>query len=424
MFGQKLYFFDQEERTRARRRRKPVDQLPFSLPFTGVSGTLKVEAYLRQQIKISEAKRDSLPQTPEQGTGNNEDKAFDVQNVRTKDVSQENEQAVTKTSRRGKIFATFSDYNEPDEEEDTQRFLFEENKFAAPNLLAHLGRILEILYETQADKSNNVSARERSFDNWANLTTSNNRYLDVSTSNFNLRAIGISIPFHLAEKLKWNFEQLIVNTVYTKRVWQTIGYKHQASGLQSVSEELPNSPQQVMSEFQDITESKSGGEVDNNDGTASPGKRDSVSTPGKKSKKASEESRTPESPETLHDGNKRGSISAGLKKSRKSTDEQLQKPFIKVEPAGDNKQENTTRKSQDSSNDQLLKPTLATLVDVVKQETATSMKAEETNVRDGEPPKSVQGFRRESLKMVNVTKAPKTRLEKYKYIPDKASLGE
>ena len=90
MFGQKLYFFDQEERTRARRRRKPVDQLPFSLPFTGVSGTLKVEAYLRQQIKISEAKRDSLPQTPEQGTGNNEDKAFDVQNVRTKDVSQEN----------------------------------------------------------------------------------------------------------------------------------------------------------------------------------------------------------------------------------------------------------------------------------------------------------------------------------------------
>ena len=60
------------------------------------------------------------------------------------------EQAVTKTSRRGKIFATFSDYNEPDEEEDTQRFLFEENKFAAPNLLAHLGRILEILYETQS----------------------------------------------------------------------------------------------------------------------------------------------------------------------------------------------------------------------------------------------------------------------------------
>ena len=61
---------------------------------------------------------------------------------------------------------------------------------------------------------------------------------------------------------------------------------------------------------------------------------------------------------------------------------------------------------------------------MVKQESTTSMKAEETNVRDGEPPKSLQGFRRESLKMVNVTKAPKTRLEKYKYIPDKASLGE
>ena len=112
--------------------------------------------------------------------------------------------------------------------------------------------------------------------------------------------------------------------------------------------------------FKILQSLKSGGEVDNNDGTASPGKRDSVSTPGKKSKKASEESRTPESPETLHDGNKRGSISAGLKKSRKSTDEQLQKPLIKVEAAGDNKQENTTRKSQDSSNDQLLKPTLAT----------------------------------------------------------------
>lgn len=422
MFGQKLYFFDQEERTRARRRRKPVDQLPFSLPFTGVSGTLKVEAYLRQQIKISEANRDSLPETPEQGTGINEDKPFDAQNVRTKDVPQDNEQAVTKASRRGKIFATFSDYNEPDEEEDTQRFLFEENKFAAPNLLAHLGRILEILYETQADK-NNVGARGRTLDNWANLTTSNNRYLDVSTSNFNLRAIGITIPFHLAEKLKWNFEQLIVNTVYTKRVWQTIGYKQQASGLQSVSEELPNSPQQVMSEFQDVTESKSGREVDN-DGTASPGKRDSVSAPGKKSKKVTEESKTPDSPETLHDSLKRGSIPTGLKKSRKSTDEQLQNPLVKVETTVDNKQENTTRKSQDSSNDQILKPTLATLADMVKQESATNVKAEETSVREGELPKSVQGFRRESLKVVNVAKAPKTRLEKYKYIPDKASLGK
>ena len=419
--GQKLYFFDQEERSRVRRRRKPVDQLPFSLPFTGVSGTLKVEAYLRQQMKISEATRDILPQTPEQG---NDDKAFDAHNVKTKVVPQENEQAVARTARRGRMFATFSDYNEPDEEEDTQRFLFEENKFAAPNLLAHLGRILEILYETQADKNSAASARGRTFDNWANLTTSNNRYLDFSTSNFNLRAIGISIPFHLAEKLKWNFEQLIVNTVYTKRQWQTIGYKQQATGVQSVSEELPNSPQQVMSEFQEATESGRDVDNDDNSGTASPGKGDTVSALGMKSKKGPEDSKTPDSPEVLRDDQKRGSIAAGLKKSRKSTDEQLEKPLIKLGGIVDDKQENTIRKSQDSSADQLLKPTLASLADMVKQESSAAVKAEENNVRDGEVPKSVQGFRRESLKSVNLGKTPKTRLEKYKYIPDKSSLGK
>ncbi len=422
MFGNRhnLYFFDQERRTCVRRKRKSVDQLPFSLPYTGVSGTLKVEAYLRQQLKISEATGDSLPQTPDT---NNEDKAVD--NNKTKDAKEESEQAAAKTTRRGKIFATFSDYNEADEEEDTQRFLFEENKFAAPNLLAHLGRILEILYETQADKSN-ASARGRAFDNWANLTTSNNRYLDVSTSNFNLRAIGISIPFHLAEKLKWNFEQLIVNTVYTKRLWQTVGYKHQAT-TQSVSEELGNSQQQVMSELREVTEPKSGGDIDNNeDDGKTHGKRDSISGAGKKSKKATEE--TPDSPEVFQCSGKRGSTSAALKKQRKSTDEQVQKPVINIETTDDDKQENTSspkNKSQDLTDDETLKPALAVAAfcDALKVESSSNVKDKETKLKDGELLKSVQAFRRESLKIGNARKTPKTRLEKYKYMPDKSNLG-
>jgi hypothetical protein len=419
MFGYKhnLYFFDQESRIRARRERKPVDQLPFNLPYTGVSGTLKVEAYLRQQIKISAAAGDSSPQTPDT---NNEDKAVDVQNNKTKDVSlpQESEQAVSKTTRRAKLFATLSDYNEADEEEDTQRFLFEENKFAAPNLLAHLGRTLEILYETQVDQ-NTVSARGRTFDNWANLTTSNNRYLDVSTSNFNLHAIGISIPFHLAEKLKWNFEQLIVNTVYTKRQWQTTGYKQQATA-QSVSE--ANSQQQAMSELRE--ESKSGGDVDNseNDGKISRGKRDSFS---KKSKKTTEDAKTLENSEASHNTPKRGSFSGAFKKSQKSTDEPPQKPLINVEVVTDNKQENTSspiKMSQDSLGDLLLKPSVSVvaLADVLKQDSTSNMKDKEIKI--GELPNSVQGFRRESVRCVNVAKTPRTRLEKYKYIPDKSSL--
>ena len=429
MFGrrQNLYFFDQESKTRVKRARKPVDQLPFSLPYTGVSGTLKVEAYLRQQIKISEAAGDSgVPQTPEQGTNKN-DKAVDNEN-KTKDtcLQQEDEQPVSRTTRKGKLFTTFSDYNEPDEEEDTQRFLFEENKFAAPNLLAHLGRMLEILYETQADESR-VNARGRSFDNWANLTTSNNRYLDITTSNFNLRAIGISIPFHLTEKLKWNFEQLILNTVYTKRQWQTTGYKHQATRLQSVSEELTN---QVMSELHETGESKSSpGDIDDheNNGKAGHGKRDSISAAAKKSKKSTEDVKiSHEQLETPPDGGKRGSISSALKKSRKSTDEQHEKTLVNIETVTDNKPDDNqsmVKKSEESHGDQLLKPNHTTSSASLKQESNTDIKNEETNIKDGELPKSVQGFRRETLKCINAMKTPRTRLEKYKYIPDKSSLG-
>ena len=397
--GHKLYFYDQERRIHARRQRKPIEQLPFSLPFTGVSGTLKVEAYLRQQLKISETVGESSAQTPDT---NNDDK---VENIKTKDVSLQEEQPGAKTTRKGKLFTTFSDYNEPDEE-DTQRFLFEENKFAAPNLLAHLGRVLEALYETQAD-SNNDSARGRTFDNWANLTTSNNRYLDFSTSTFNLRTLGITIPFHLAERLKWNFEQLIVNTVYTKRQWQTIGYKHQATVTQSVtvSEEFLNSQQQAMSELRD--ESKSGGDnIEDNEKE----KRDSA---GKTSKRTTEE--IPECPDTSHSDVKRGSIS--MKKSQKPSEHLVQAPTINIETIADSKEQST---AQSVDGDISLKPSLVTL-SAFKQKSIGNLK--ETNVRDYEAPKSVQSFRRESFKSVNAKKTPRTRLEKYKYIPDKSTLG-
>ncbi|XP_028414415.1 uncharacterized protein LOC114537560 isoform X2 [Dendronephthya gigantea] len=421
---QKLYFFDQDQPTHVRRKRKPVDQLPFSLPFTGVSGTLKVEAYLRQQIKISEAAGDSSPQTPDQITNNNED--IDDQK-QTKDgfLQQDGDQSVAKATRKGKSLATFSEYNEPDEDEDTQRFLFEENKFAAPNLLAHLGRILEILYETRVDRNNNISARVKTLDNWANLTTSNNRYLNLSTSHFNLRAIGISIPFHLAEKLKWNFEQLIVNTVYSKRQWQTIGYKQQANITRSVTGEFDTSQQQGMSELHEVTETKSGEDIANNEfsGKHNRNKRDSLTS--KKSKKITDDSKT--LPETSQDSQKRGSVSFVSKKSRKSTtDEQVQKPSIHVETVTDDKRDSISDsigQSPNSNEDQLLlKPTQTVSTNTVKRDSISSMK-DEDQLKDGELLKSVQGFRRESLKCINAVKAPRTRLEKYKYIPDKSHLA-
>lgn len=420
---QKLYFFDQDQPTRVRRKRKPVDQLPFSLPFTGVSGTLKVEAYLRQQIKITEAVGDSSPQTPDQITNNNED--TDDQKQTKDDFQQDGDQSFPKATRKGKLPATFSEFNEPDEEEDTQRFLFEENKFAAPNLLAHLGRILEILYETRVDR-NNISARGKTLDNWANLTTSNNRYLNLSTSHFNLRGIGISIPFHLAEKLKWNFEQLIVNTVYSKRQWQTIGYKQQANITQSVTEEFGTSKQQGMSELRDVTETKSGGDISNNEfsGKHNRNKRDSLT--GKKSKKTTDDAKT--LPETSQDPQKRDSVSFISNKSRKSTtDEQVQKPLVNVETVTDDKRgsiSGSIGQSPNSNDDQLLlRPSDAVSSNTVKRDSISSMKGED-HLRDGEPPKCVQGFRRESLKCMNAVKAARTRLEKYRYIPDKSNLGK
>lgn len=388
----KLYFFDKDTKPRIKRSRKPVDQLPFNIACTAVSGSLKVEDYLRQQNKDEEP----LPvEISELADGNQID--FDPTKVLQNGVGEQ-----LPIFRNEKLFPTSS--GDIEVEEDTQRFLFEENKFAAPNLLAHLGRILEILHEKHLECSSSSSSssprfreRAQTNDNWANLTTSYNCYYDISSSNFNLRSLGIFIPFHLAEKLRWNFEQLIVNTVYTKRQWQTNSYKQQ----EAVTKQ-EYSVQQVMKKVQDGKEAKATGDVNEQDEKVE-------SSSFKKSLKNVQQRTSREVYEQNLNPDTLASSSMSNKYNRKLLKQQKPKPSIDVVFVSE---DTYKMEENDDNNETIERRVIDSLMPVNNEQIPNS------------PPRSILGFRRESLKDITIEKLPRTRLEKYKYIPDKSHLGK
>ena len=346
------FFFDQPKRPLIKRKRRSMEQLPFSLPLTGINGTLKVEAITKQQSKIpNQSTKETLGDSQETDPNgeiqngdfeNNKEKIPSLLPTKTRDNQEL--PGISVDSCKEKVFVGFDtnpskDFYEEEEDEDTQRFLFQQNKFAAPNLLAQLGRLLEYFYEKQQEKMDG-SVRNKSSDNWANLTSNNlnNTAINLGASYINIHALDIHVPFHLREKLKWNFYQLIANAVYSKREWQTTSYKQQAVsrhrdvGDESVAYDLSSSISIKVKRSQ----------------------QDSLSMP---------------------------------KKLRKPHDEQNFGPLISETPQNIGK-----TGSSPSSN---------TLTDEPTQEIATS----------------VLGFRRESTTPSIPFSAPRTRLEKYKYLP-------
>ena len=353
------YFFDQAKRRYVKRKRKSVEQLPFSLPFTGVSGTLKVEAYLKQQLKISEQTGKERQDNPQESIQNTEEQNGEIYNrkaslssplqSKTREGLDFSKKSIS--SRREKPFPdphviVSRDRHEEEDDEDTQRFLFEENKFAAPNLLAQLGRLLEWLFEKQQEKMNSPRRSCNNYENWTNLTSNNlnQSIINLGASYLDVRVLDITIPFHLQEKLKWNFNQLIVNAVYTKREWQTTSYKQQEASANQ-RESLDDT-----SVAQDNT-------VNNNNNNNS---------------------------------SKQDSVPGANKNLRKSQEEHFAK-IPEIQPAN-------MSKNQGSS---------TALVDEANSETQRT---------------ALLGYRRESTKST-LAASLRTRLEKYKYLPDKANLG-
>lgn len=244
-----LFFFDQcYTRRKYKRFRKPTELLPFSLRLTGLSGAVKVEAYLKQQ------------QQKAGDSAQGKEKGFAAENSETPesrvaagalgnlvlhkgdhtDIDSKKHTTTGKTLNLPEIglhpgginslpaIRSFEQLEGDDDEEDTQRFLFEENKFASQNLLAQLGRLLDQIHQEQLEELEEIQSTSAQF---SRATTPQLAEADEESIVFETILGGgvvIPLPDDLHKKLGANFEELSSGAIYLRREWQTTSYREQA----------------------------------------------------------------------------------------------------------------------------------------------------------------------------------------------------
>lgn len=245
-----LCFFDdiQSKKRKYKRYRKPPELLPFSVRLTGLSGAVRVEAYLKQQQRAKESKnkeespdkvdQDQGEPTEDPGPAGGEQNQTVLNNLYKlgNDLKQESEErkADRKNIHLPNIslrnfgntgIKSFEQLEGDDEEEDTQRFLFEENKFAAPNLLAQLGKLIDFVHGKQVEELEDILSTSSQLS--ASPVLVEEPEPEV-TETLRSGGVVIQLPDDLSQKLLNNYEGLSANAVYVKREWQTASYREQA----------------------------------------------------------------------------------------------------------------------------------------------------------------------------------------------------
>lgn len=246
-----LFFFDQCcARRNYKRFRKPTELLPFSLRLTGLSGAVKVEAYLKQQ----QQKAGDSPQGKEKGfvtesSETPESRAagplgnFLLHKGEHSDLIDSKKHAgVGKSLNLPDIglhpgginsppaIRSFEQLEGDDEEEDTQRFLFEENKFASQNLLAQLGRLLDQIHHEQLEELEEIQSNSAQFSRVSTPQLVVHVADEESIVSETIRSGGVVVPLpdDLHRKLSANFEELSSGVIYLRREWQTTSYREEA----------------------------------------------------------------------------------------------------------------------------------------------------------------------------------------------------
>ena len=290
-----LFFFDQcSARRKYKRFRKPSDLLPFSLRLTGLSGAVKVEAYLKQQ----QQKAGDSAQGKEKGfvterseTPESRAAAGQLGNLLLRKGDQSDLIDGKKHAGVGKslnlpdiglhpgginspAIRNFEQLEGDDDEEDTQRFLFEENKFASQNLLAQLGRLLDQIHQEQLEELEEIQSNSAQFSRASTPQLVVTGEESIVTATIRSGGVVVPLPDDLHKKLSANFEELSAGAIYLRREWQTTSYREQAILQKRLG---------IMSESQtNVEASKSGHEknigVDQNKAAASNDKSAAVRT--------------------------------------------------------------------------------------------------------------------------------------------------
>ena len=375
-----LFFYDQCcSRRKYKRFRKPTELLPFSLRLTGLSGAVKVEAYLKQQQQKAggdtlQGREKGLPtessETPESRA------AVPLGNLLLhkgdhSDIDGKKHTTAGKTLNLPEIglhpggihsppaIRSFEPLEGDDDEEDTQRFLFEENKFASQNLLTQLGRLLDRIHQEQLEELEEIQSTSAQFSRASTPQQVEIGEESIVSETILSGGVVIPLPDDLHKKLSANYEELASGAIYLRREWQTTSYREQAILQKRLG---------LMSDSQTIVDaSKSGVE-----------KNATATTAGMEQNKAASDDK----PAAV-----RTSESKDLSKRKQST---VGESITKIDSTDDHRRESVLG-AQTPATDQSHSDVLG---------------------------------RRESSRLSFSGFKPKTRLERFKVFSEKASSGE
>ena len=197
-----LFFFDKEKNIgrRKKRQKKPTDSLPI---------TLLRDA--RHSVTFAGDKILNVPKGRR-----------DVSQIKEEaDAEQSDSEQDRKINTPKKRLEVKLLDLENEEDEDTQRFLFEEAKFSAPSLLAQIEKFLILLFKQKNKQRRELEELNEEIE--ATYGTQWNQDLWDEGSSF------IEIPDELYKSLCFDFEQFAEETVYVKRNWQTTVYRELAA---------------------------------------------------------------------------------------------------------------------------------------------------------------------------------------------------
>ena len=244
-----LFFFDQcSARRKYKRFRKPTELLPFSLRLTGLSGAVKVEAYLKQQHQkagdSAQGKEKGFvtesSETPESRAAGALGNLLLHKGDQSDLIDGKKHVGVGKSLNLPDIglhpggihsplaIRNFEQLEGDDDEEDTQRFLFEENKFASQNLLAQLGRLLDQIHQEQLEELEEIQSNSAQFSRASTPQLVVAGEESIVTETIRSGGVVVPLPDDLHKKLSANFEELSSGVIYLRREWQTTSYREQA----------------------------------------------------------------------------------------------------------------------------------------------------------------------------------------------------
>eukprot|EP00794_Sanderia_malayensis_P006085 gene6085-6788_t len=209
--NEKLFFFDKEQkRSRQKRQKRPIDSLPITLlrdvrPGLAVPGGAKAELKHRKISFINEGVED-----------------IEKQNEQTSGISQDDQNIGTQQTKKKKQQIDYRTLELDDyDDEDTQKFLYEEAKFSAPSLLAQIEKFMIILMKFRRNQQKEIEELHEEIEAV---------YGEPWNENvFDERTGIIELPDELYDRLCSDFEELAFGTIFTKREWQTSVYREMAA---------------------------------------------------------------------------------------------------------------------------------------------------------------------------------------------------